>query len=60
VGSVSSNMIYIAWGPNLGTHLVGNFKLPDGVNDCFQWFSVGCLIAESRSVDGKFNRNKVT
>jgi hypothetical protein len=27
-GSVSSDVVYIAWGPNLGTHLSCNYKLP--------------------------------
>ena len=28
MGSVSSDVIYIAWGPNLGTHLCCNYELP--------------------------------
>ena len=32
----------------------------DGVDDCFQCFNVGCLIADSGSVDGKFNCDKGT
>ena len=30
----------------------------DGVDDCFQCFNVGCLIADSGSIDGEFNRDK--
>ena len=32
----------------------------DDVDDCFQCFNVGCLIADSGSVDGEFNHDKGT